>query len=415
MGNKFIYAIRRSIGMCIEIFRSNDFLDLIYIYIENIKHRKHLIWMNNESIASYCKLYNEKIVEIEPERKRLVFVPAYFELQGEKTLLCDSPAVYVAFLSDVTIIGGAGGVIAKDYLLLDDLKNDKEGRLLFRYGPVKRTEHNRALVAVDSEKKEIEKAINLCGFAATNYYHFTMEILSRLDYLNRFEETIDWPILIDSDIRKYSQFVELLNILKGNHEIIYVDLNQQVNVNRMAQISMNTWMPMNVKKREMFRLSDNVIAESGIENIRKHAERFMKPQTDRKIYLSRKNTKLSRIRNEEKIIPYFEKAGFEIVYTEKMSYVEQIELFSSAKCIVGATGAAFTNLIYCRHNTVVGCLIPEEYNFAIYSTIAHYVGAKVLFLDVEIVSRHTYMAGDLCKADLKQCERYIEALLELCG
>lgn len=414
MLKKYIYTIRRRIGIYIEKLRNNDFFDLLFIYISNIRHRKQLLWLENETIHWYCGLYNEKMIEIEPECKRLVYVPAYFEMQEEQKKLCTSPAVFVAILTDVTIVGGTGTVIAKDFLLLDELKNDTEERLLFRYGPVKRTEKNKVLVAIDREKVEVPKAINLCGFAAANYYHFTMEILSRLDYLNGIEEVKNWPILVDSDVKKYSQFIELLDVVRENREVIFVDESKQVKVSRLAQISMNTWMPINVRNRDMFKISDNVIAKSGIDNIRNHVEQYMKPQTERKIYISRKNTKLSRIRNEEKLIPYFIEAGFEIVHTENLTYIEQIELFSSSKCVVGATGAALTNLIYCQPNTVVGCLIPEEYKFAIYSSIAYYIDAKVLFLNVDITSKHTYIAGDVCKADEEQCKRYIRALLDLC-
>ena len=119
-------AIHRILGLCIENFRKIDVFDLMYIRIENLKHRKKLLWLESESIKRYCSLYHEKYEEIEPECRRLVYVPAYFELQGEQELLYDSPAVFIAFLTKVSIIGGTGAVLTKDYLLLDELKNDKE-------------------------------------------------------------------------------------------------------------------------------------------------------------------------------------------------------------------------------------------------------------------------------------------------
>ena len=53
--------------------------------------------------------------------------------------------------------------------------------------------------------------------------------------------------------------------------------------------------------------------------------------------------------------------GFSIHRTGQMSFFEQIYLFNNAKIIVGAHGAAFTNLIFCKPKTKVIEIIPKSH------------------------------------------------------
>ena len=53
--------------------------------------------------------------------------------------------------------------------------------------------------------------------------------------------------------------------------------------------------------------------------------------------------------------------GFSIHKTGKMSFFEQIYLFNNAKVIVGAHGAAFTNLVFCKRKTKIIEIIPKSH------------------------------------------------------
>ena len=55
------------------------------------------------------------------------------------------------------------------------------------------------------------------------------------------------------------------------------------------------------------------------------------------------------------------KMGFSIHETGKMSFFEQIYLFNNAKVIVGAHGAAFTNLVFCKPKTKIIEIIPKSH------------------------------------------------------
>lgn len=396
-------------------------IDLLYIHLlEPILQKKNiwnrsLKWYEIVSMEDYCKENEESCIEIEPACKRLVYESSFFELSEEKEYFFKTPSIYVAILHDVTAIGSTGLVVAGEKVLFDACERDKNNRMDFRYGPLKRKDNNRILVEMNRKKMEIDNAINMCGFAPSNYYHFTMEILSRLEYVNSLQISEEIPLLIDEEIKVYPQLQQLLEVVNVKRVVVYIPQGVRCKVRELVCPSMNSWMPINVKSRELFRMSDNLFAESGVNNIRAKSNAYMIEQTEKKIYISRKNAQLPRIANEENIIPLFADAGFEIVYAEHLSYYEQIKLFSSVKCIVGASGAALTNILYLHPGTVVGCIIPKEYDFCIYSTMAHLLGCKTLFLSPEIIFKGEYTAADYYKVDGEKCKRYIDELNRMCN
>ena len=90
-----------------------------------------------------------------------------------------------------------------------------------------------------------------------------------------------------------------------------------------------------------------------------------------------------------------------------MTFREQIECFGQAKCVVAATGAALTNIIFCQPETLIGCIIPAQDKFCMYSTIGYILGLKSLFLDAEIVELTPYPASDTFVLNIDYVKKYI--------
>ena len=81
-----------------------------------------------------------------------------------------------------------------------------------------------------------------------------------------------------------------------------------------------------------------------------------------KVYISRQNSNYRNLINEEDIIHKLKSMDFVIIDTSNMSIFEQIEIFSSANIIVGPTGSALTNIIFCMKGTKIIEIVPK-YNF----------------------------------------------------
>lgn len=401
---------------CARITKTEKLVDLICWLVYECAHGKKVYWRRVESVKNYCLANHEAIMEIEPERERTVYRPAYFELSEGEKVKFSAPSIYVAFLDDVTVVGATGIILTNRDILFDAVRYDEEYRIKLPWEFRRKQGSGRMWMATDRDILEVDQAINLCGFGSGNYYHLTVEILSRLEYVNQLPNVGKHvPILIDERVRTFPQMEQLLHVMNSDREIIYVPSRKRIKVHSLIQPSMNTWMPMNVESWDKFKISDNLIAKSGIENIRQKADEFMTERSERKIFISRKNCSSVRLMNEAELLPIFESNGFEIVCTESLTYMEQVEMFSSARCVVSASGAALTNIIYCHPGTVLGCIFPREYNFCIYSTLSYLVGGKSLFLNPDIIVHESNIVSEQYRVDKDQCGRYIEELLKMCS
>jgi len=72
-----------------------------------------------------------------------------------------------------------------------------------------------------------------------------------------------------------------------------------------------------------------------------------------RLYITRRNEKQRRIINEDRLIDQLVAYGFLIVDPGEHSYADQVKMFRSAEIIVGAHGAAFSNLVWCNKSVKV--------------------------------------------------------------
>ncbi len=396
----------------VNALRETEIIDSFCLRLETMKHHTKMKWFNNVTFLDYCERMGDDYSEIEPRQKRLICVPEYFEKSKEKIVFEESPAVFKVKLKDVCVVGGSAAVLSKDCVIYDEWKTDTENRILYRNAFIKKNKKEKSLIEYKDSSVNIPKAINMCGVFTHNYYHFSVEVLSRYYYVK--DTDIKIPVLIDTAVVKYSQMKDLLSRVIGERPVVYVEPGQKIHIGEMIMVSPVTWKPANIKKNRPCRLSDNLITESAIKTLKTYVPEFLEKKTNRKIFISRKNIKIQRISNEKKITELFEEAGFEVVYPEEMTYEEQVRCFSSASCIVGASGAAMTNLVYASEGTVYGCMISDKYKFCIFSTIAKIMGCKVLFLDAPIVVDKKNEAEDICEVDEEKCKGFIQKLLGLC-
>lgn len=83
-------------------------------------------------------------------------------------------------------------------------------------------------------------------------------------------------------------------------------------------------------------------------------------QIDRKIYITRK-TPIRTVLNEPEVIDFLTKHGFEIVDLADFSVTEQAKLLNSASAVVAVHGAGLTNVVFCREQTKVIEIFPQDY------------------------------------------------------
>jgi len=71
----------------------------------------------------------------------------------------------------------------------------------------------------------------------------------------------------------------------------------------------------------------------------------------KRIFISRKDTNLRNMINEDEVFSLFEPYGFKRYCLGQMSILEQVLLFKDAEIIIAAHGSGLTNLIFCKEGT----------------------------------------------------------------
>jgi len=92
------------------------------------------------------------------------------------------------------------------------------------------------------------------------------------------------------------------------------------------------------------------------ERLIKGAERGLrKEEFSKRIYVSRGGATLRQVHNEEAIMTYLSRYGFELLHLDKMNLQQQIQRFRVATHVISAHGGALTNLMY----LAPGCQVLE--------------------------------------------------------
>lgn len=209
-------------------------------------------------------------------------------------------------------------------------------------------------------KRKEANVVSLLNKLDNNYFHWTMESLTRilLVYKERFFS--DYKILVKDGA---SPFIKqslsfLFNIPETN--IISKTLGENMEVDKALVVSFphirnsetqftNIYIPSIIKK---FNALAHLRLESTHLKFNKLPKHFI---------ISRKNAIERRILNEENLIKSLSEFNFESVALEELSYVEQVALFANAEIVIASHGAGITNMIYAKKPILIE-VFPEDRN-----------------------------------------------------
>ena len=111
-----------------------------------------------------------------------------------------------------------------------------------------------------------------------------------------------------------------------------------------------------------------------------HSEYF---ESNEKIFIDRSESPNDhcQIENNNEVIEFLNKKGFTSYKVGQLSFKQQIHLFKNAKIIVGAHGAAFANLAFCRPGTQIVEIKPIHHPNYVSKTIGTINDLKVNILE----------------------------------
>lgn len=290
------------------------------------------------------------------------------------------PSPFVATLSNVAV-GPGFSVVSPDVrklIVYEPASHPKFGQVSGLRGLVTALPGNPELVWLTWQAKRrihLPEAILLSGRCSINFFHWLIEYLPRLKEIEARGGLSDVPVLVSHQMPL--QHYEALSIfLPPDQPIVYLDPQTLADVERLHVPSFSTYVPDDFDS-PLWKMG--VISRTHIEFLRERVlgaiGEEVSGQAPRKIFLSRARNVGRAMSNEREVVKLCREAGFTVVFPELMSFHEQVECFRHADVIMGPSGAAFANVVFCRPGTQVYALTSERLKtFSNFANLATTVG-----------------------------------------
>ena len=339
--------------------------------------------LTNITCKEYCTSHNYKYSVIKEAHPQKIYLPNYSD-NTEAIASIDSkfPEIYTAELSNVNLIG-ANPIIFddKNFCIYDLAFKNNENKFDFRGNNIFDMRNRQAFIGYTESSKIIKKGIMLTSSASSNYSHFQIEVASKLLLVNEISEYNGIPILVDTICLTIPQLKEELEMLnKQGRAIIPLISGYNYKVNKLIYISDLAIYPLNLKPGFLVKYEDIIIDDLAIKPLNKNLS-IQNNNLHRKLYISRRKSPIPRLENQIEVENIFKSFGFEIIFPQDMSFHDQLQTFSEAEFIAGASGAGLTNVIFANKNANIIFIQPKNIQSPWYSTIAGISELKYYFLD----------------------------------
>ena len=191
-----------------------------------------------------------------------------------------------------------------------------------------------------------------------NFSHWLLDILPRLKI---FEENysikeIDYFLLPELKYSFHHETLEILNI--PFNKILSDKQNRHIEADILF-VTDHPWYKKGFLHDEMVNIPEWIVKWISNSFIN-HGKQF---NCNEKIFIDRSESSFSHCQfiNNTEIINFLENEGFTSYKVGQLSFQKQVYLFNNAKIIIGAHGAAFANLAFCKKNTKIIEIKPKNH------------------------------------------------------
>jgi capsular polysaccharide biosynthesis protein len=244
-----------------------------------------------------------------------------------------NPPLFIATLPGGRVVGRSGAVITADNCLLGDLSRDwffqpQQNPLFFRL----------KLPAIQPLSGAI---INFARLSGWNYAHWVMDVLPRLDILQRAGRdwrAVDGWIFNGPEEDFKTETLDLLGFPREKRH--FTSAATHFECERLIAPS---WA-----------CDSGEVSPRVVDFLRKSFVTTPKTADARaRIYISRAKAKFRNVLNDGQVVERLRRRGFKSYCCEEMTFREKADLFASAEAVVAPHGAGLTHLAFCRAGTRV--------------------------------------------------------------
>jgi hypothetical protein len=330
-----------------------------------------------------------------PNRRTQLSAPRLFGQQLEviphPALEAPAPDLHFLELNDVGVVGGSMAILREGKLLHPELlhtgvMHEDKAPDLCRFADAGRKAISVNAYTRFGGRRRVQVGIHLLKEHSANYYHWLFECLPRLiffrEHLRLADAGVKFTLLIEDNLPE--QCLDAMRrVITFPCEIETVRRGELVYCDRLFYVS-PFWYSLDNSRHEVNAIRDYAVDKFAVAQVHEafRSLRRATPPT-RKIYVPRAVSQVRRIINAPEVETVMRENGFEIIYPHHFSFPEQIELFSSARIMVGATGAAFSNMVFMQPGTKAVIFSPKQlvkFNYYIFQQQADVAGVELMHL-----------------------------------
>lgn len=211
--------------------------------------------------------------------------------------------------------------------------------------PGRRIDHNLVRpFRYKSERRITKPCISLLETPRSHrhYFHFLLDFLPRvLRLLAEVPAARAGALLLRPDIIPFQQVA--LDHIKATYPEI-----EFVTVGDAEKIICDEFIVAVMTRQCMVQYFADIESIDAVRAIYRVRYGISAGPKFRKLYLSRAAQRGRRLTNESNLWKALEPMGFEMLSPEALSHQDQVRMFSEAAMVVGASGAALANLMFCQ-------------------------------------------------------------------
>lgn len=279
----------------------------------------------------------------------------------------DFPSIYVAKISNTLVYGGTNLVFTHDAVICHDLYD-------FERDYTSEELHGRHLIDAKNKRmrllhrgvapEQISVAAVFVDACAPNYAHWLTEVLPRIAAFCAEKQFASIPIIVNDGL--HNNIMESLCLITGSErEIITLPVGREIQVDVLYLTSVAGYVPFERRNNKISGHSHGAFSPYAFGELRNQValltEKLPKQEWPEKIYL-RRNSGARKLTNAVELERILIAKNYVIVEPEKLTFIEQAQLFSRAKVIIGSSGAAFANILFAPSNVKIFVIISKYQN-----------------------------------------------------
>lgn len=380
-------------------------LNFISMFLHTYKLKiTHISWLDMDS--------KHIIKTISPSLRKLSYCPTYIHKQTSNCSV-EIPPIQVYHFKEPIINIDSSSFWLINTLLTERIPYINPSLCNYSSGYLLLHDEKKALIKESRTLISIDKGIFLGGNGSWNYYHWMIEILPKLQFLDQLPPKLrNFPILLSEEVKTIPTFFESLQTFSIENPIIYLKRQQNYCVKDLIYISAVNNLAFNVNNKTIIDASFSFVRSSSLLYLRNaffsyYHDRTTQLKSVEKIFLARKNR--NRSYNQDEVFAALRPYGFIEIYMEDYTLIEQIHLFKNARFIVGPTGAAWTNIIFCSSNVKCLCWMAEEqHDFSGFSNLAAYSNVILNYITFQTNEQQSKLHSASYNVDVKHIEFWLQ-------